>query len=59
MTGRCQCGAVQFETTLDRPMAVYICHCLGASCLVCGFLRGLFCLLDVLKKGVVFSEGGR
>ncbi|KAK6833624.1 hypothetical protein PG995_013364 [Apiospora arundinis] len=27
MDCRCQCGAVQFTTPLEQPLALYICHC--------------------------------
>ncbi|KAF4121716.1 Glutathione-dependent formaldehyde-activating enzyme [Geosmithia morbida] len=28
MDARCQCGSVEFKTPLDKPLALYICHCL-------------------------------
>jgi hypothetical protein len=28
MDVKCQCGAVQFKTTSDKPIALYHCHCL-------------------------------
>ncbi|KAB5584812.1 Mss4-like protein [Coniochaeta sp. 2T2.1] len=28
MEARCQCGAVTFKTPLEKPLALYICHCL-------------------------------
>lgn len=28
MEGRCQCGAVRFTTPLDKPVKVYVCHCI-------------------------------
>lgn len=27
MKGRCQCGQVSFETPLDKPLRINICHC--------------------------------
>ncbi|KAI1094132.1 Mss4-like protein [Rostrohypoxylon terebratum] len=27
MEARCQCGSVSFKTPLDKPLALYICHC--------------------------------
>ncbi|OTA68354.1 hypothetical protein K449DRAFT_386665 [Hypoxylon sp. EC38] len=27
MDARCQCGAVSFKTPLEKPLALYICHC--------------------------------
>lgn len=27
MNATCQCGAVNFKTPLDKPLALYICHC--------------------------------
>jgi len=28
MEGRCQCGAVRFKTDADKPLKIFICHCL-------------------------------
>jgi hypothetical protein len=28
MEARCQCGEVSFKTPLEKPLALYICHCL-------------------------------
>jgi len=28
MEARCQCGAVSFKTPSEKPLALYICHCL-------------------------------
>jgi len=28
MNGRCQCGLIRFQTPTDKPLKVYICHCL-------------------------------
>lgn len=27
MNATCQCGAVNFKTPLEKPLALYICHC--------------------------------
>ncbi|KAI1415090.1 Mss4-like protein [Hypoxylon sp. FL1857] len=27
MDARCQCGSVSFKTPLEKPLALYICHC--------------------------------
>ncbi|KAL1879341.1 hypothetical protein VTK73DRAFT_7178 [Phialemonium thermophilum] len=27
MEARCQCGSVVFKTPLEKPLALYICHC--------------------------------
>ncbi|KAK4193384.1 centromere protein V [Podospora australis] len=27
MNASCQCGSVQFKTPLEKPLALYICHC--------------------------------
>lgn len=28
MDARCQCGAVHFKTPLEKPLKIYICHCI-------------------------------
>lgn len=28
MEALCQCGAVRFTTPVEKPLALYICHCL-------------------------------
>ena len=27
MDARCQCGAVRFRTPIEKPLALYVCHC--------------------------------
>ncbi|KAI9171839.1 hypothetical protein HJFPF1_01330 [Paramyrothecium foliicola] len=27
MEARCQCGSVSFQTPLEKPLALYVCHC--------------------------------